>query len=89
VEFDSGHKGVRWNYTGSRGWGRGDATGRTANGNETGKVTRKSGQYDSDEDSVEHLAPTQRFKREVHQAGGSMISGMKYAFKEARPARGT
>jgi hypothetical protein len=52
------------------------------NGNKTGKITRESGQYDSDEHCVECLALAQRFERKVHQAGGSMISGMKYAFKQ-------
>ena len=89
VEFDSGHKGRGRNCTGSHGRGRGDAIRRTANGNKTGAVTRKSHQYDSDEHCIKRLAPTQRFEREVHQAGGSMISGMKYAFKEARPALGS
>lgn len=75
----------RRNIAGSRGGSFRDVKGRTADGNKTGEVTRKGSQYDADKYRVERLAPTQREEREVHQAGGSMISGIKNALKEAFP----
>ena len=85
VELFRRLKRSRRNIAGSRGRSLRDAARRTANGNKTGEVTRKGSQYDADKYRVERLAPTQRVEREVHQAGGSMISGIKNALKEACP----
>ena len=85
MKFLSRNQSGRWNGAGCCRRGLRDVVRRTLNGNKTGAITRESSKYDSDEYRVERLALAQRFERKVHQAGGSMISGMKFAFKQLSP----